>query len=58
MGRVVVDMLHCPMHMNEKILFLLYYAGMKRCGGDMSGMKSLLDLLSEKVRLIGDLPDA
>ena len=58
LGRVVVDMLHCPMRMNEKILFLLYYAVMKRCGGDMSGMKSVLDRLSEKVRLIGDLPDA
>ncbi len=37
--RVVVDMLHCPMRMNEKVLFLLYYAVMKRCGGEIGGMK-------------------
>ncbi len=43
--------------MNEKILFLLYYAVMKRCGGDIGGMNSALDRLSTKVRLIGDLPD-
>ncbi len=53
-GRVVVDMLHCPMRMNEKILFLLYYAVTKRCGGNIGGMNSALDRLSAKVRLIGD----
>ena len=58
LGRVVVDMLHCPMRMNEKILFLLYYAVMKRCGGDISGMNSDMARLSAKVRLIADLPDA
>ncbi len=57
LGRVVVDMLHCPMRMNEKILFLLYYAVMKRCGGDIGGMKCALDEITTKVRLIGSLPD-
>ncbi len=57
LGRVVVDMLHCTMRMNEKILFLLYYAVMKRCGGDLGGMKCALDQITTKVRLIGNLPD-
>ena len=57
LGRVVVDMLHCPMRMNEKVLFLLYYAVMKRCGGDIGGMKCALDEMTTKVRLIGSLPD-
>ena len=57
-GRVVVDMLHCPMRMNEKILFLLYFAVMKRCGGNIDGLTTVLDRLSGKVRLIGDLPDS
>ena len=51
LGRVVVDMLHCPMRMNEKILFLLYYAVMKQCGGDICGMNSVLALLSAKCDL-------
>ena len=57
LGRVVVDMLHCPMRMNEKVLFLLYYVVMKRCVGDIGGMKCALDEMTTKVRLIGSLPD-
>ena len=30
MGRVILDMLHCPMRMNEKVLFMLYFAAMNR----------------------------
>jgi hypothetical protein len=30
LGRVILDMLHCPMRMNEKVLFMLYYAAMNR----------------------------
>ncbi len=28
-GRIIVCMLHCLMRMNEKVLFLLYFAAMK-----------------------------
>ncbi len=51
LGRVVVYMLHCPMRMNEKVLFLLYYAVMKRWGGDIGRMKCALDEMTTKVRL-------
>ena len=30
LGRVFLDMLHCPMRMHEKVLFMLYFAAMKR----------------------------
>ncbi len=30
LGRVIMDMLHCPMRMNEKVLFMLYFAAMNR----------------------------
>jgi hypothetical protein len=29
-GRVILDMLHCPMRMNEKVLYMLYFAAMNR----------------------------
>ncbi len=32
--RIIVCMLHCLMRMHKKVLFLLYFAAMKRCEGD------------------------
>ena len=29
-SRILIDMLHCLMRMHEKVLFLLYFAGMNR----------------------------
>ena len=37
LSRVILDMLHCPMRMNEKILFMLYFAAMNRIAGNKKG---------------------
>jgi hypothetical protein len=55
LGRLVLDMLHCPMRMNEKVLCMLYFAVVNRCGTKRL-WAPLLDELSAKVRLIGSLP--
>ncbi len=52
---MVVDMLHCPMRMNEKVLFLLYYATLKSCGSDLAHMKIVPNHMTAKIRLIGNL---
>ncbi len=52
---LIVCMLHCLMRMNEKIFFLLYFAAMKRCLGDPSERNIVMDLLTIKIRSIGDL---
>jgi hypothetical protein len=53
-GRIIVCcMLHCLMRMNEKVLFLLYFAAMKRCSGDSSERNKILDLMTAKIRSIG-----
>ncbi len=54
LGRLVLDMLHCPMRMNEKFLYMLYFAAVNRCGTKRL-WGPLLDELSAKVRLIGSL---
>jgi hypothetical protein len=41
--------------MNEKVFFLLYFAAMKRCLGDPSERNILIDLLTMKIRSIGNL---
>jgi hypothetical protein len=53
-GRLVLDMLHCPMRMNEKVLYMFYFAAVNRCGTKRL-WGPLLDELSAKVRLIGSL---
>ena len=54
-GRIIVCMLHCLMRMNEKVFFLLYFAAMKRCLGDPSERNIVMDLLTMKIRSIGNL---
>ena len=54
-GRILVCMLHCLMRMNEKVLFLLYFAAMKRCVGDTGERNIILDLMTLKIRTIGNL---
>jgi hypothetical protein len=54
LGRLVLDMLHCPMRMNEKVLYMLYFAAVNRCGTKRL-WAPLLDEISAKVRLIGSL---
>ncbi len=49
LGRLVLDMLHCPMRMNEKVLFMLYFAAMNRCATKRE-WAPLLDAMSAKVR--------
>jgi len=53
-GRIIVCMLHCLMRMNEKVFFLLYFAAMKRCLGDPSERNIVMDLLTMKIRSIGN----
>jgi hypothetical protein len=43
-GRIFVCMLHCLMRMNEKVLFLLYFAAMKRCVGDPGERTNSVDI--------------
>ena len=54
LGRLVLDMLHCPMRMNEKVLYMLYFAAVNRCGIKRL-WGPLLDELSAKVRVLGSL---
>lgn len=54
-GRILVCMLHCLMRMNEKVLFLLYFAAMKRCLGDPVERNIIFDLMTSKIRSLGNL---
>ena len=54
LGRVILDMLHCPMRMNEKVLFMLYYAAMNRLPHKRD-WEPVLDSMTNIVRRIGDL---
>ena len=55
-SRILIDMLHCLMRMHEKVLFLLYFAGMNRCAGNAALIVETLDRLTTKTREIGKLP--
>ncbi len=48
-------MLHCLIRVNEKVLFLLYFAAMKRCLGDPGERNIIMDLMTLKIRSIGNL---
>jgi hypothetical protein len=55
-GRLVVCMLHCHMLMHEKVLFLLYFAGMKRYDGESQKQNELLNrMMTAKIASIGNL---
>ena len=54
-GRIIVCMLHCLMRMNEKVLFLLYFAAMKRTPDDSSVRHNILDDMTAKIRCIGNI---
>ena len=56
LGRVILDMLHCPMRMNEKVLYMLYFAAMNRFPGNKKGWQPVLDSMTNILRRIGDLP--
>jgi hypothetical protein len=43
------------MRMNEKVFFLLYFAAMKRCVGDTGERNIILDLMTSKIRTVGNL---
>ncbi len=55
LGRVILDMLHCPMRMNEKVLFMLYFAAMKRLPKKCD-WQPVLESMTDILRRIGDLP--
>ena len=55
LSRVILDMLHCPMRMNEKVLFMLYFAAMNRLPNKCD-WEPVLENMSNIVRRIGDLP--
>ena len=55
LGRVIMDMLHCPMRMNEKVLFMLYFAAMNRLP-KKADWQPVLNTMTEIIRRIGDLP--
>ncbi len=55
LGRVIMDMLHCPMRMNEKVLFMLYLAAKNRLPNKVD-WAPVLDSMTEIIRRIGDLP--
>ncbi len=54
-GRAILDMLHCPMRMNEKLLFMLYFAAMNRLLMK-SDWQPVLENMTDILRRIGDLP--
>ena len=54
-GRVILDMLHCPMRMNEKVLFMLYFAAMNR-HPKKCDWQPVLESMTTILRRIGDLP--
>ena len=53
--RIIVCMLHCLMRLHEKVLFLLYFAAMKRCVGDAGTQTETLDRMTAKVISIGNI---
>jgi hypothetical protein len=55
LGRVILDMLHCPMRMNEKVFNMLYFAAMNRLPHKRD-WEPVLDCMTNIVRHIGDLP--
>ena len=55
LGRVILDMLHCPMRMHEKVLFMLYFAAMKRLPSK-EHWGPALDSMSDIIRRAGRLP--
>ena len=54
-GRVILDMLHCPMRMNEKVLYLLYNAAMNRFP-DKTLWEPVLENMTLLIRRMGSLP--
>ena len=54
--RILIDMLHCLMRMHEKVLFLIYFAAMKRLSGTPEILGETLDSLSAKTRVLAKLP--
>jgi len=52
--KTILDMLHCPMRTNEKVLNLLYEEVTQ--GGHKAEMKATLDLLTTSIRRIAELP--
>jgi hypothetical protein len=54
--RILIDMLHCLTRMHEKVLFLIYFATMKRLSGTPERLFEHLDSLSAKTRVIAKLP--
>ena len=57
LGRVIMDMLHYPMRMNEKVLFMLYFAAMNRLP-KKADWQPVLNSMTDIIRRIGDLPAA
>ncbi len=55
--RILIDMLHCLMRMHEKVLFLLYFAAMQRFTGDTPERTEVLERMSARIRIIGNLPE-
>ncbi len=58
LSRVNLDMLHCPMRMDEKVLFMLYFAAMNRFAGNKKGWQPVLESMTNILRRIGDLPSS
>ncbi len=58
LSRVILDMLHCPMRMNEKVLFMLYFPAMNRFAGNKKGWQPVLESMTNILRCIGDLPSS
>ncbi len=54
-GRVILDMLHSPMRMNEKVLYLLYNAAMNRLP-DKALWQPVLESMTLLIRRMGSLP--
>ena len=52
--KTIIDMLHCPMRTNEKVLNLLYEEVTQ--GAHKAETKSTLDCLTEAIRRVGELP--
>ena len=53
--KTILDMLHCPMRTNEKVLTLLYEEIMN--GAHKAQTKEPLDQLTEVIRSLGDLSE-
>jgi flagellin-specific chaperone FliS len=54
--KTILDMLHCPMRTNEKVLTLLYEEIMN--GAHKAQTKEPLDKLTEVIRSVGDLSES